>query len=420
MIRECMILLPGHGLEDFPRSLPTEQADQTLSGWVALWHPQLIAATGSAPHWQSATYPPTDDPKSLVFTLPETSQSFLPEGWHQEMVEKGALILPARSPWKSLQTELLQKLGLTGTNHVIQQLEDDFAALGYAYLQIQLMTRQLRYTSNLDELLFNDQLAQSARAAIAEDAETAERMLQSCFDQLGQERDHYYSLEVSLIDITLLAPTTLGSSLARQFDNADKSQSGKSTAILANASLLKLLKDQFPDNFARLKTAVDERHACIVGGLDNENPHPLMHLESLRRDLARGRQAYEALGLPYPAVFGRYSYGMIPDMPLLMRRNGFQGGLLVAWEQGAYPQGNQAKISWEASEGTYLPTLAPQRVLDAADPASYLTFGWKAGKRLTTSNRRRSFLPIGQAAHAITTFCCDVFPNARLRWVNGS
>ncbi len=75
------------------------------------------------------------------------------------------------------------------------------------------MTRQLRYSSNLDELLFADQALQAAMAAIEGDSETANRLLQSCFDQLGQERDHYYSLDVNLIDVTLLAPTTLGASL---------------------------------------------------------------------------------------------------------------------------------------------------------------------------------------------------------------
>ena len=392
-LRECLFLLPGYGLDDFPRSLGSDQANELLAGWVALWHPQLIAAIRTAPRWQQATFPPADL-NDLLLVLPSISESVLKSGFQEEVTAAGSIMLRARAPWIEFQSELLSATGLTESNATIEALRLDFAALGYAFLQVQLMTRQLRYTSNLDELLLSDQALQAAQAAVADDRETAERMLQSCFDQLGQERDHYYSLDVSLIDVTLLAPTTLGNSLKKQL-----SSTHPPTSILASASLVRKLNDSQPESMQMLSTALDQKTAVVIGGLDQERPHPLMSFDAVRRDLTRAREAYSALGVAQPKVFSRYSFGAVPDMPLHLRRSGFVGCMLIAWDNGAYPQGSQAKISWEASDGTFLPALAP-KVVDAADPSSYLTLGLKTGELLD-----REQVPAMVLAHWPNRYC---------------
>ncbi len=46
--RETCILLPCHSLEDFPMHHEGADADGLLAAWTALWHPALLAQTGSA------------------------------------------------------------------------------------------------------------------------------------------------------------------------------------------------------------------------------------------------------------------------------------------------------------------------------------------------------------------------------------
>lgn len=392
-LRECLLLLPGNGLDDFPRALAAEQANELLAGWVALWHPQLIVSTRTAPRWQQASYPPVDL-NDLLIVLPSISQSVLRSDFQNEVTAAGSVMLQARAPWVEFQNELLQATGMGESNATIESLRLDFAALGYAFLQVQLMTRQLRYTSNLDELLFSDQALQASLAAVDGDRETAERMLQSCFDQLGQERDHYYSLDVNLIDITLLAPTTLGNSLKKQLATTHPP-----TSMLASASLIRKLKSEQPESMELLSTALTDRTVALVGGLDEERPHPLMSFDAVRRDFARGREAYADLGVAQPKVFSRYSFGAVPDMPLHLRRSGFVGSMLIAWDSGDYPQGSQSKISWEASDGTFLPALAP-KVIDVANPSSFLTLGLKAGELLD-----REQVPALVLAHWPNRYC---------------
>ncbi len=104
-----------------------------------------------------------------------------------------------------------------------QRLDDhpvrlrDFYALGFAFLQIHLLTRRLRYSSNLNQPLFTEQLMEAAKASLAGDDAEADRWIQSCFDQLSQERDHYYSQTAYLIDVVLLAPILSGRSSSRNW-----------------------------------------------------------------------------------------------------------------------------------------------------------------------------------------------------------
>lgn len=408
-LRDCVLLLASYELDGFPRTLPSQNARDLLSGWIALWHPRLLAALEAVPRWQSAAQLPSEL-KDILFVLPALAVEKLEADAEQRIAEAGGhLLRPDQTTWRSFQDELLRVATAAGLLEVsrnestgesmsgstgesgeavsspplpalVEELRDDFAALGYTFLQIQLMTRKLRYTSNLDLLQFGQQLTTASQAALADDRSQAERWLQACFDALGQERDHYYSLDAHLLDVTLLAPTTLGKSLTAQLERTGQADSPP-TAYMASGELLRELSRSHPQRLSELQSAVQQRQACVVGGLDIERPHALMQREQIARDYARGRTAYQACGFAPPRVFARRSYGLTSDSVTMLRRWGFEGCLLIAWAGGSYPRGAQPKISWEAPDGTFLAALACD-ALDAADPASYLALGWKLGDAL--------------------------------------
>ncbi|MEC8554897.1 MAG: hypothetical protein VXZ82_07835 [Planctomycetota bacterium] len=377
-LKRCLLLLPGYELEGFPRFLPREEAAALLAGWASLWHPALIKRMQNIPAWQQASSSPGDIAGSLLI-LPEIAKSELDPIFESA---EDCLLQEPHSDWMELQRELLELSGIGGSERA--ELQDklteqqlcEFAALGYAYLQIQLMTRQLRYTSNLDQLLFAEQVVAAAEAILAGEAEKAEESLQACFDTLGQERDHYYSLDLHLLDVTLLAPTVLGKSLTRQL-----SEQSEPTSFLASASLLRQMKQEQPKNFAALSAQVNSGDSSLLGGLDAERSHSLMPRESLSRDLHRGKIAYAELDLPEPTCFARMSFGMITDHAADLKRFGYQGVFLTAWSEGSYPEGSQTKISWEASDGTFISAIASE-VRDASDASSFLALGWDIGDAL--------------------------------------
>ncbi len=404
-LRDLVLLLPNFELDGYPRLLPASEARDLLGGWVALWHPRLLAAVGAPPRWQHASQLP-GELQDILFVLPAISRDKLDDSAEQLIHSSGGRLLrPGSSHWRDFQQQVLETARQAGFIHLgqpgpesddvptsttpaavapeaplVSSLLADFAALGYAFLQIQLMTRQLRYTSNLDLLAFGEQLTAAAQATLANDQAAAERLIQSCFDTLGQERDHYYSLDVHLLDVTLLATTTMGKSLAMQLGQAGAATSPP-TAFLASGNLLRNLSKEHPERHQQLQSAVADRRACLIGGLDIERPHPLMSREAMARDFGRGRASYRESGFEPPRVFARNSYGVTPESVPMLRRWGFEGCMLIAWSGGSYPQGAQAKISWEAPDGTFLSALSSD-VLDATNPSSYLALGWTIGEAL--------------------------------------
>ncbi|MGN6546827.1 MAG: hypothetical protein ACTHK7_17355, partial [Aureliella sp.] len=187
--------------------------------------------------------------------------------------------------------------------------------------------------------------------------------------------------------MTLLAATTLGTSVEEQLarDHA--------TTFVASANLLSQMRSSHSAAADRLQQALAERRASLAGGLDIERPHPLMSFDALKRDLVRGREAYRALGFEPPGVFTRFSYGQLSDMPLHLRRSGYVGSMLIAWEEGTYPSGSHAKFSWEASEGTFLNAVAPP-LADANDASTYLTLGRRIAEALDHQH-----VPVFMLAH---------------------
>ncbi len=373
-LSDLVLLLPEYELEGYPRHLPSIDADNLLTCWISLWHPQLIAASQAIPRWNHAEQLPSEL-ANKIFVLPQLWADRVSEEKRALLSNSGAILVESQLPWRELQVELLHKLGTTPVEGLVEELRDDFAALGYAYLQIQLMTRQLRYTSNLDQLLFSEQACKAVDATLANDRETAERMLQACFDSLGQERDHYYSLDVNLLDLTLLAKSTLGKSFSQQLS------SDSSTTLLASANLLRQVSEKQPASLQRIAELQSDNKLCVIGGLDEERPHPLMPRQSATRDLMRGRNAYKSLGIEPPRVYARMSFGMSAETASMLKRMNYNGALLVALAGGSYPQSSQVKLSWESSDGVFLPALASP-VLDASDPSSFVSLGWTVGESL--------------------------------------
>lgn len=377
-LNELIFLMPDYELEGFPRSLTEDKAAKVLSGWVALWHPVLVCGAGRIPRWHQASRLPSEL-ASTLFVLPPISQTIIASTAADEISTAGGLLLEPTESWREFQSQLLTHFPQLPHNEVATELAAEFAALGYAFLQVQLMTRQLRYTSNLDVALFEEQVLKATEAVMESDATNARGLIQACFDTLGQERDHYYSNDAHLIDLALLADTTLGKSLHRQLTDSNV------TNFIASASLLRKLKEKSPENFDLLVKRQSESSIAIAGGQDIESPWPLASRESIARGLAKAPAAYRELGVQPPTVFARNSHGLTSDAPSLLSRFGFRGAVLMAFTGGSYPSSSQTKISWEAQDGSRIPAIAGEP-LDASGASSFLSLGWSLGEALDRQN----------------------------------
>jgi alpha-mannosidase len=215
--QELLILLPCHSLEDFPTFHEWDDAQSLLSSWSALWHPQLLAAAGQAPTWWRIEDPPSDLQDKLI-VVPAVCVAKLPTGFAQRCADEGGLLIRKTASRQEILATALAALDSAhpAPTEVDPELAADFLALGNAYLQIQLLTRQMRYSSNLDETYFKNTALAAATAAVSGDAALAKEKLSACFSVLAEERDHYYPVDAFLLDLNLIAATTLGPALAAE------------------------------------------------------------------------------------------------------------------------------------------------------------------------------------------------------------
>ena len=70
--------------------------------------------------------------------------------------------------------------------------------------------------SNLDEASLRTRPLAAADEALGGDAAAAKQHLQSAFDRLHEAREYLYPIEARLLDLTLVAPSTLGDALREE------------------------------------------------------------------------------------------------------------------------------------------------------------------------------------------------------------
>ena len=370
---DLLILLPCHSLEDFPTHHSGDEAAGLLAGWSTLWHPALIASTQKMPSWFRADSPPELLTNKLVI-VPGVSLAEIPTGLAQRASDTGAVLIDGKTDRREILEQALAPLG--PSEHPIDpDLSADFLALGYCFLQVQLLTRQMRYSSNLDEFHFQRQLVDGATAAVGGDAEAARQRLSRCFDVLAEERDHYYPVEACILDMTMVAPTTIGRALREQLE------SDLASNLLMSGELLDRIIDGEPDTLAAMRQAVQENRLGWIGGEYAELRLPLLSCETIRSQLLRGLARFEEVLGCRPRVFGRRRFGLTPMLPQILQNFGFEAALHATFEEGAFPEGTQTKVRWEGCDGTALDTIA-RTPLDANKPGTYLNYSIKMGESM--------------------------------------
>ncbi|WP_254510057.1 hypothetical protein [Anatilimnocola floriformis] len=370
---ELLILLPCHSLEDFPTYHDGDDSQSLLANWSALWHPELIASAGQALEWKRIEDPPQELPGRLI-AVPTVCKERLPTGYAQRVKESGGCLIRGKTNRQEIVDAALAFLG-PRENPVNADLAADFLALGYAYLQIALLTRQMRYSSNLDETYFKSQAVAAAQAAVEGNETLAREKLGACFSLLAEERDHYYPVDALIIDIKLMAESTIGQPLRDELVTTTPSN------LLISGTVAGQLAAKEPQSLELVRERIQQGTLGIIGGEGTERRLPLLSLEGIEAELELGKQAYESiLGKP-PEVYGRWKFGLTPQLPGILNRLGYKGALHTSLEDGKVPDGTQLKVRWEGLDGQAIDAIA-RPPLDASKPQTFVTYATKLGESM--------------------------------------
>ncbi|MGQ9504169.1 MAG: hypothetical protein ACUVQR_04595 [Thermogutta sp.] len=372
-ITQLMILLPCYSLEDFQVSRSDEEAEEILAGLCGLFHPVLIQQTQNVPRWERA-YDPPIAPDQAMIVIPECSEKCLPSTWLADLPVGQSLVVRRyrnlAGLWEAIQQVTGQSLDVPHPEFI-----DDFVALGYAYFQVELMTRQLRYMSNLDELRFRDHTVKAAQALLAGNPDQAKENLQRSFDLLTESREYFYPVQTYLIDLTLTAETTLGPGLRRDLETT------KQVNVLTTGRILRHMAKHHPETLKSLKESLEAGHVNVIGGEDEESSSAFLPQPALTRHLAYGHQQWQETLGARPEIFGKRRFGLSPLLPGILNNFRYEGVLHFALDDGIFPVPNQSKIRWEGVDESVIDAVG--RVpLDASRASTFLKLGETVGRAL--------------------------------------
>jgi alpha-mannosidase len=370
---ELIVLLPCHSLEDFPVHHEAAEAEGLLATWSALWHPALIASANRLPTWYRADSPP-DDLAGRLIVVPEASESLLLAGWPARAKSEGAHLVRRLFDRRQIVAAALEPLD-GGDGGVEPALADDFLAFGTGYLLTELLTRQMRYMSNIDEVQLANELRAAATAALAHDGDQSREHLRHAFEVLTEARERFYPVNSYLVDLTLVAATTPGTELR------DELAGDTPTNLLFTGQVLERLAANEPQTLEALRLALDHHTADVVGGEYDEAELPLLPPESLLEGFRRGLAAFERVLGRRPTVFGRRRFGLSPALPPILSQLGYQGALHLTLDDGQFPQSDQCKTRWEGFGAAAIDALC-RLPLDAHAPASFLHLPRKIGESM--------------------------------------
>ncbi len=356
-------VLPCRNRDDATEVRTSAHAGELLAARTALFHPALIAATGTIPRWSPAEAPP-DDPAGHLMLLPPTAEQMLPEDWLSHAEQLGARLIRGHRERPAMVAAALATLDPPPPD-VDAELCADFLALGFCHFVVEIITINIRYTNSLDETAFEREVVSAAKAACQGEGDAARGHLQAAFDLLHTARDSYYPSESRLLDLTLVAETTLGTSLRRQLARSSP------TSLLISGKVLEQMAQREPATLAALRQAVDGRTASVIGGEYLELELPLLPPEAIRRQLEKGLAVYRELLDLRLTHFGRRRFGMTPVLPQILDHLGFSGMMHATLDDGHFPTESTSRLRWEGIDGSTVEAIF--RVpIDAARPDGFL------------------------------------------------
>jgi alpha-mannosidase len=373
-IQRAAVILPCNSWDDFPTHLGDQAAAELLSAWTALWHPAVIAATGRLPGWHQAEEPP--DPASFegeLILVPPPSRVRMPGDWCERLAATAPKNPPPVETTGSRAETVIAMLAGAGLDagQVSADKAADFFALGYAYLQIELLTRAMRYSSVLDADQFESAVVAAAKAAVAGDQTASHDELARAFDLLADARNHVYSVDFYAVDITLVADSTMGEALRA------KLATDGVTNLLVTGEQLDRMEREFPETLAELKRGVSGGTAAIVGGPQvpisiHSSP------EALLANLLQGQDtAQRVLGREFE-VFAQYKSAFFHLLPEVLKGAGFRGALHAGFDGGPLPRAEQRKTYWGPHRDASIEALSATP-LDASRAETWLKFAERVG-----------------------------------------
>ncbi len=260
------VLYPAYSFETV--SLGDGESNELLSAYSALFHPAILEAVGTVPTWESAFYPTSYDTTRLV-VIPPCCENSLDPDWAERQAGLGTLVVRNLREREEIVAFILGHEKFTAFGgHADREFDAeriaDFTALGTAAFLTDLLTRQLRYMSMLDNTKLSEAALDAVRAVREGNEETFHDRIGKAFSLVSEAKEYFYPAKTYLLNLLLLTERDRLETIAPHLDPARK------TTLLLPSRLLRMFADREPELLAALRSALASESIGLIGGDDGE------------------------------------------------------------------------------------------------------------------------------------------------------
>lgn len=368
-------LLPSYSFEDFSLYRKSSEVDAIFSAWSALYHPALVAHFDAAPRWEPAGSPTFGLTPRLV-VVPPCAESMLSKSWVKSAEEGGAIFIRDVEDRDEILRVAFEKLGIDAP--IGDEESETFLSLGLTCFLEELLTRKLRYMSNLDSQNFDSRVVDAAKAHLAGNVEERETNLQKAFDLLTQAKEYFFPTATKLLELTWVEEEDFAVALPDAL-RLQRRRNEKSNVVLP-VPLLKICRDRYPETFALLKEEVEAKRAILIGSDEWEGPLYLQSPLEIVRTLLAGRAAYlDAFGTA-PKIFARREAGYAQILPQLLKLTGYEAAFARTrdgWTLLEKPT-DRSRFLWQGRDGSTVAAFC-KKPLDASESEEILQLPERIG-----------------------------------------
>jgi alpha-mannosidase len=377
--RSFVSLIAYDGVEP-PAGYSDADAEAAWAAVTAPWHPAVLATAAALPRVESVNAPTPPEARD-VRIIAGGQADRLPSDYRTQAENAGALLVDA-SIDREVLVETLRGVvseGPAGADPADPEgraVALDFLALGLAWWWLRDLTLGMGHADGLDHDSLTREALAGARAWASGDVNTARNRLRASFELLTQARERFYPVDAYLVDLCLLDPAMPAGVLADALD------ARAPVSVIAPARAVEAQAERDPDNLARLREAITEGWADVVGGAYTEADEPLLPLESILWQFRHGAKVYrEHLEGRTTETVARRRFGLYPMLPQIAKRFGFRFAVHLGFDAGRFPVRPESKRLWESPDHSNLETLTrPPLAADRASQGAMLP--WRLARSM--------------------------------------
>lgn len=364
--RRAFLLSPYALPTDHPMVLSESEMAAWWNGYLALWHPAVLAHLSEPPR-QASQYDHEQPLADAIYAVPEAPELFLPDDWPNRVRQAGGVVLQASADREATLARLTGSgLPFDATPDAERRLAlpgervRPFLALGFGYLVVEGLFDAMHHEHLLAVGEFWQAVQQGIQAVTASDDDSFLTHLRVAADKLLAAREVLYPVGIHLLDFYLPDEDRLTAALPASLDDDHPRN------LLLSGALLERLQRESPEWLEQLRrglnhpTGVSNVEVCLGAYLEREDS--LLPVESQLWNIRAGVETMRALTGKSPRIYARRRSVYSPMTPQWAMFHGFESAILLSFDHQTVPTHRATVISWSSPEGRQLNawTRAPQ------------------------------------------------------------